>query len=59
MKPAQRNVPSPPRQLMMVLDGKELRSMTVAERAAAVAALANLLLEAADISARKSLDDHG
>ena len=59
MKPSQRDVPSPPRQMMMVLDDRELQRMTAAERAAAVVALANLLLEAAGVSARESRDDRG
>ena len=59
MKPAQRDVPSLPRQMTMVLDGRELRRMTAAERAAAVAALARLLLEAAGAPAREAHDDRG
>ena len=59
MKPAQRDVPSLPRQMTMVLDGRELRRMTAAERAVAVAALARLLLEAAGAPAREAHDDRG
>lgn len=57
MKPAQQNAPSPPRQMTMALDGRELRRMTPAERDAAVSALASLLLEAAGVPARESRDD--
>jgi hypothetical protein len=40
-------LPALPRQLMMTFDSARLRGMTAAERAAAVAALASLLIQAA------------
>ncbi len=59
MKPAQQDLPLPARQLAMALDGRRLGGMTPAERDAAAAALASLLLEAAGVSARESRDDRG
>ena len=58
MKPAQQELP-PARQLVMALDGRRLWGMTPAERGAAVAALASLLLEAAGVPAREGRDDRG
>ncbi len=59
MKSAHQNLPLPARQLAMALDGRRLWGMTPAERDAAAAALASLLLEAAGVSARESRDDRG
>ncbi len=58
MKPAQQEAP-PIRQLTMALDGRKLRGMTLAERDAAVASLASLLLEAAGVPAKEVRDDRG
>ena len=53
--------PAPPsmtlRQLSMALDAATLRGMSAAERAAAVARLADLLMEAAGLVAGKRDDD--
>ena len=46
-----------PRQLSMALDSATLRGMSGAERAAAVARLANLLMEAAGVAAEERDDD--
>jgi hypothetical protein len=46
-----------PRQLRIVLDSMRLRGMSAAERATAVARLANLLMEAAGVVAGKRDDD--
>ena len=57
------NLPKPappsttPRQLSMALVSLRLRGMSAAERAAAVARLANLLMEAADVAAGERDDD--
>ena len=57
------NLPRPappsttPRQLSMTLDSARLRGMSVVQRAAAVARLANLLMEAAGLVAGKHDDD--
>ena len=57
------NLPRPappsttPRQLSMALDSAKLRGMSAAERAAAVARLAGLLMEAAGLVAGKRDDD--
>ena len=59
MKPAQQDLPPPARQLAIALDGRRLWGMTAVERNAAVAALANLLLEAAGVAAREGRDDRG
>lgn len=59
MKPAQQDLPLPARQLAMALDGRRLWGMTPVERAAVVAALASLLLEAAGAPAREGHDDRG
>lgn len=58
MKPAQQELPSA-RQLVMVLDGRRLWGMTPAERGVAVAALARLLLEAADALPKAARNDCG
>ena len=58
MKPTQQDLP-PARQLAMALDGGRLRGMTPAERGAAVAALARLLLEAADALPKAARNDRG
>ncbi len=58
MKPAQQELP-PARQLAMALDGRRLWGMTPAERGAAVAALARLLLEAADAPLKEARNDRG
>ena len=53
--------PAPPptsaRQLSMTLDSVRLRGMSATERAAAVARLANLLMEAAGVVAGERADD--
>ena len=59
MKPARQELPPPARQLAMALDGRRLWGMVPAERDAAVAALASLLLEAAGVPAREGRDDRG
>lgn len=59
MKSAQQDLPLPARQFAMALDGRRLWGMTPAERDAAAAALASLLLEAAGVPARESRDDRG
>ena len=46
-----------PRQLSMALDSATLRGMSAAERAAAVARLADLLMEAAGLVAGKRDND--
>src|SRR3712207_5609010 len=57
------NLPRPappsttPRQLSMALDSARLRGMSAVQRAAAVARLANLLMEAAGLVAGKRDDD--
>lgn len=56
MKPAQQELP-PARQLVMALDGRRLWGMTPAERGVAVAALARLLLEAADAPFKEARND--
>lgn len=58
MKPAQQELP-PARQLVMALDGRRLWEMTPAERSTAVAALARLLLEAADALPKAARNDRG
>ena len=58
MKPAQQERP-PARQLVMALDGRRLWGMTPAEHGAAVAALARLLLEAADVLPKAARNDRG
>ena len=50
-------LPRTPRQLSMMLDSARLRGMSAAERGAAVARLANLLMEAAGLVAGKRDDD--
>ena len=53
--------PAPPptsaRQLSMALDSARLRGMGAVQRAAAVARLANLLMEAAGLAAGRRDDD--
>ena len=53
--------PTPPptsaRQLSMALDSARLRGMSAVQRAAAVARLANLLMEAAGLAAGRRDDD--
>jgi hypothetical protein len=47
----------PPRQLDLILDDVRLRSMTLAERQAALRSLAHLLLEASGIATHEAGDD--
>ena len=46
-----------PRQLSMAFDSARLRGMSPAERRVAIARLASLLLEAANIAAEERQDD--
>ena len=49
--------PTTPRQLSMALDSARLRGMSAVQRGAAVARLANLLMEAAGVAAEERDDD--
>ncbi|MBV8800079.1 MAG: hypothetical protein JO208_09765 [Alphaproteobacteria bacterium] len=54
---ARQNLLSTPRQLSLVLDPTKLETMTQAERNAAIARLAGLLMEAAGADAAESADE--
>ena len=55
--PAQQVLPAAPRQLSIPFGSTGLRGMTASERRAAVARLASLLLEAADIAIEERDND--
>ena len=57
MKHPTPGLPAGPRQLSMALDSLKLRGMSPGQRAAAVAALANLLREAARAAEEAHDDD--
>ena len=57
MKPAKEEPASNPHQLMIAFDSARLRGMCPAERKEAIALLAGLLLEAADVPGRRTGDD--
>ena len=57
MRSARQQKPSLERQLTMALDLAKLRGMTAADRNAAIARLASLLLEAAGIVPTEDVDD--
>ena len=51
-------LPTPPRQLDLVLDDARLQRMTPTQRQAALRSLAHLLLESAGIATREAGDYH-
>lgn len=57
--PDRRTRPSPPRQLLIVLDAARLRGMSPHDRRQAVRRLATLLTEAARAAAEVERDDDG
>jgi hypothetical protein len=57
MKSARQKKPSPENQFVMALDSAKLQAMTLAERRAAIARLASLLMEAAGVAATETADE--